>query len=77
VRSPTARRGRDELRAAGRELRRRIPHSSHGLWLPPGDRPDPIDLLEATNRTRLADLVPVRHGRMAQSPFAFYGVRPS
>jgi uncharacterized protein (DUF2252 family) len=76
VRSPTAGRGRGELRAAGRELRRRIPHSSHGLWPPPGDRPDPIELLEATNRTRLADLVPVRHGRMAQSPFAFYRGAP-
>ncbi|MDQ1568683.1 MAG: hypothetical protein QOF96_3563 [Actinomycetota bacterium] len=76
MRSPTAGRGRGELRAAGRELRRRIPHSSHGLWPPPGDRPDPIELLEATNRTRLADLVPVRHGRMAQSPFAFYRGAP-
>ena len=76
MRSPTAGRGRDELRVAGRELRRRIPHSGHGLWPPPGDRPDPIELLEATNRTRLADLVPVRHGRMAQSPFAFYRGAP-
>ncbi len=38
----------------------------------PVDRPDPVGLLEAQNVTREADLVPVRHGRMAASPFTFY-----
>ena len=36
------------------------------------DRPDPVGLLEAQNRTREPDLVPVRHGRMLVSPFTFY-----
>jgi uncharacterized protein (DUF2252 family) len=40
--------------------------------VPAADRPDPVALLEEQNRTREADLVPVRHGRMVVSPFTFY-----
>jgi uncharacterized protein (DUF2252 family) len=36
------------------------------------DRPDPVGLLQAQDRTREPDLVPVRHGRMMVSPFTFY-----
>ncbi|MFZ1023629.1 MAG: DUF2252 domain-containing protein [Thermoplasmata archaeon] len=61
---------RDRFRA-GKDLRRRIPRSSHGAWLPPRDRPDPIALLEASNRIRVARLVPIRFGRMSLSPFTF------
>ncbi|MFO7690127.1 MAG: DUF2252 domain-containing protein [Cryobacterium sp.] len=46
--------------------------SSHRGWEPDPDRADPIALLEEQNRTRDADLVPVRHGRMLVSPFTFY-----
>jgi uncharacterized protein (DUF2252 family) len=58
--------------ASGRGARARVPRSSHGLWEPAADRPDPIALLEAQAETRLADLVPLRYGRMATSPFAFF-----
>ena len=74
-RVPTRRR-RDETRAAVRDLRTRVPRSSHGNWQPPQDRLDPIELLEASNRTRLPELVPVRNGRMLQSPFTFYRGAP-
>ena len=46
--------------------------SGHSGWVPAGDRPDPVALLEAQNLTREPDLVPVRHGRMMVSPFTFY-----
>ncbi|TCC08778.1 DUF2252 domain-containing protein [Kribbella soli] len=36
------------------------------------DRPDPVALLEAQARSRIPELVPVRHGRMMVSPFAFF-----
>jgi uncharacterized protein (DUF2252 family) len=36
------------------------------------DAPDPIDLLEQQAATRVPELVPIRYGRMAASPFAFY-----
>jgi len=35
-------------------------------------RQDPIDLLIQQESTRLPWLLPVRHSRMAESPFAFY-----
>jgi Uncharacterized protein conserved in bacteria (DUF2252) len=64
--------GIDERRATGREARSRTPPSSHKKWRPAADRPDPVALLEEQNLTRESDLVPVRHGRMMVSPFAFY-----
>ena len=60
------------MRAArGKSLRRSAPRSSHALWTPPADRPSPLDLLVRSHRTRLAELEPVRWGRMIASPFAF------
>ncbi len=60
-----------ERRAAGKALRTRAPRASHATWSPAPDRPDPISLLEESNRSRIAALVPLRYGRMITSPFAF------
>ena len=60
-----------ERRAAGRALRNKVPRSSHAVWTPAADRPDPLGLLEEQNRTRLPHLVPLRYARMAVSPFTF------
>lgn len=60
-----------ERRTAGKALRSQTPRSSHALWSPIRDRADPIQLLEASNQSRLADLIPIRYGRMLISPFAF------
>jgi uncharacterized protein (DUF2252 family) len=62
----------DERRAKGRTAQDQTPPSSHSGWSAAADRPDPVGLLEAQNRTREPDLVPVRHGRMMVSPFTFY-----
>jgi hypothetical protein len=62
----------DQRRAQGQEALNRTALSSHTRWAPAADRPDPVALLEEENRTREADLVPVRHGRMMVSPFTFY-----
>ena len=62
----------DERRAQGRALRDAVPRAAHGDWSPPPERRDPIELLQASNDGRLPSLVPVRFGRMASSPFAFY-----
>jgi uncharacterized protein (DUF2252 family) len=56
----------------GRQLRRQVPRSSHGDWAPPVDRRDPVELLEAQGAARIAELVPIRHGRMAVSSFAYF-----
>jgi uncharacterized protein (DUF2252 family) len=62
----------DEWRSRGRERRRLVPRSSHALWAPAKDRPDPVSILEDQARTRVPDLTPIRHGRMAASPFAYF-----
>ena len=62
----------EERRAAGRALRDATPRAAHGGWKAPHKRRDPIDLLRESNKGRIPQLIPVRFGRMAQSPFAFY-----
>jgi uncharacterized protein (DUF2252 family) len=48
------------------------PRSAHGEWESSGGRPDPVAILESQSASRVQDLVPIRYGRMAVSPFAFY-----
>jgi uncharacterized protein (DUF2252 family) len=36
------------------------------------DRPDPVALLERQGQGRVAELLPIRYGRMLASPFAFF-----
>ena len=57
--------------ARGRAARTEAPRSAHGRWEPAPDRPDPIGLLEEQAVSRVADLVPIRYGRMLISPFTF------
>ncbi len=56
----------------GRAARSQAPRSSHGAFAVSPTRPDPIELLLGQARTRVPELVPVRHGRMLESPFAFF-----
>ena len=62
----------DERSANGRALRDAAPRSSHAGWIPAKNRRDPVDLLIESNAGRLENLVPIRFGRMSESPFAFY-----
>src|SRR5215510_10344287 len=57
---------------AGRALRNDVPRSSHGEWQAAADRPDPVAVLEAQGESRVAELLPIRYGRMAESPFGFF-----
>ncbi len=61
-----------EWRAKGSDQRRAVPRSSHAQWIPPAGRPDPVTILEEQAKTRVPDLMPIRHGRMAASPFAYF-----
>ncbi len=81
VRAPGDRAGSFDLRNAnnpwekrrniGKGLRVRTPRESHADTKPVPNRPDPLDLLAASNVGRQEDLVPLRMGRMAASPFSF------
>lgn len=61
-----------ERRAEGKKLRDAVPRAQHSGWNPPKERRDPVELVLAQNEGRQQNLVPIRHGRMLQSPFAFY-----
>lgn len=54
-----------------RTMRRTLKRSAQAELVLPTDR-DPIGILEAQHALRIPDLVPVRVGRMLQSPFAFF-----
>jgi uncharacterized protein (DUF2252 family) len=62
----------DERMARGKAARAETPRAAHGQWQPARGRPDPVALLEEQAASRVADLVPVRYGRMLVSPFTFY-----
>jgi hypothetical protein len=57
--------------ARGKAARVVAPRSSHGEWAAPAGRADPVELLTRRDADRVPDLVPVRHARMAISPFTF------
>src|SRR5262245_49826010 len=61
----------DERMAAGKALRRKVPHERHAEFRPARNRRDPVDILLAQAKTRLPFLIPIRHARMLTSPFAF------
>lgn len=61
-----------ERRAAGKALRRREGFRALGTWRAPARRADPIAVLKASDKGREPALLPIRYGRMLQSPFAFY-----
>jgi uncharacterized protein (DUF2252 family) len=49
-----------------------VPRESHAQWQPPADRPDPVGLLISQGESRVPELVPVRYGRMMETPFTYY-----
>ncbi len=55
----------------GRDRRALMALGVHGDLAPAEGRSDPIDVLVASNAGRLEELIPIRFGRMAASPFAF------
>jgi uncharacterized protein (DUF2252 family) len=69
--SPEATDRLGDLTRRGRALRAGCKRAEHAVFRGVADR-DALAILEDQNRTRLADLVPVRMGRLVQSPFAFF-----
>ncbi|MFJ7962048.1 DUF2252 domain-containing protein [Streptomyces sp. NPDC096324] len=61
-----------ERAALGKAARSAVPRSSHADFAPSPKRPDPVDIVEAQSATRVPELVPIRYGRMTESPFRFY-----
>ena len=60
----------EERMETGKALRESVPRSSHGEFVRHRGV-DPLRILREQAKTRIPQLVPVRHARMLQSPFAF------
>jgi len=61
-----------ERRAIGRAARRQAPRSAIGQWDEQARGHDALETLQAQNGIRLGEVVPLRHQRMARSPWNFY-----
>ncbi len=62
----------DERTARGKAARADVPRRVHAQWEAAPGRRDPIEMLEEQATSRVADLIPIRHGRMMVSAFTFY-----
>lgn len=69
VRKPSS--SRAERFALGRSLRQGVPRSALAEWTYQPRRSTPIELIQASHEGRVEDLVSVRVGRMASSPYGF------
>jgi uncharacterized protein (DUF2252 family) len=61
-----------ERRAQGRELRNVLGRAQQASWAPKKGRADPVATILAAQTGRVAHLLPIKMGRMAASPFAFF-----
>ena len=62
----------EERVAHGKAARRAVPRRSHADWAADATRPDPVELLQSQEVSRVDELVDLRHQRMLESPFTFY-----
>ena len=61
-----------ERREIGRQARVLAPRSDLGVWDERNRGHDPVERILAQNEIRLPELAPLRHQRMARSPWNFY-----
>ena len=62
----------DERRESGKSARKRARRGSLGHWLEVERGHDPLTTILAQNQIRIPELVPIRHQRMAVSPWNYY-----
>src|SRR4051812_6616240 len=63
---------REESAILGKKIREKIPRESHTGWNEPSGRKDPVHILMESSSGREPTLIPIRYGRMLQSPFTFF-----
>ncbi|WP_245905895.1 DUF2252 domain-containing protein [Mycolicibacterium palauense] len=64
--------GSTQRKAEGRALRAEVPLTALAEVPAQSGRADPMSILIGQDQDRVPELVPIRHGRMSASPFAFY-----
>src|SRR6476659_3055133 len=63
---------REERLEVGKSLRADHPRESHAVWKAAENRRDSLNLLVEFSKGLLTQLIPIKYGRMMQSPFTFY-----
>jgi uncharacterized protein (DUF2252 family) len=63
---------RKHQKRLGKAIRQEVPFSSHAPWTAQDGRFDPIELLQAQDEGRVKRILPIKYGRMLESPFAFF-----
>src|SRR5262245_36762198 len=53
-------------------LRKHLARTELGRWKPAPERADPVETVLRAEHGRLPGLLPIKHGRMAVSPFGFF-----
>ena len=61
-----------ERAANGKAARKELPRERHAEWSIAQRKQTPLDLLAEQATTRVPELVPIRYGRMAATPFTYY-----
>ncbi len=61
-----------ERKQRGKAFRKTVSRSDLGCWEVRNDRHEVKELILAQEKTRVRELLPIRHERMAASPFAFF-----
>ena len=62
----------EERAAAGLAARERLPREQLGELVITPDRPSVVEVMRAQAANRVQELIPIRHARMAVSPFTFF-----
>jgi uncharacterized protein (DUF2252 family) len=62
----------EESVASGKEARKTLPREAHAEFENADSNRDPVGILTSQDAVRVAELVPIRYGRMLTTPFAFY-----
>src|ERR1700758_1212248 len=61
-----------ERRATGKAARKKAPRSALASWVAEDRGPGALDTILAQDKIRVPELVPIRHYRMAASPWNYY-----
>src|SRR5579863_850204 len=61
-----------ERRGSGKAARKKAPRSALASWAEEDRGHDALDTILAQNKIRVPELVPIRHYRMAASPWNYY-----
>ena len=62
----------EDRAAAGLAARERLPREQLGELVITPDRPSVVEVMRAQAASRVQELIPIRHARMAVSPFTFF-----